>query len=153
MPELDTSTVVRLQNDSLARLLHQALHARISAFCDAHTPEVPGDIVATAWLNRLFANDSSLYIIVRLSSTYDIIAHAVIDVQDTFGFTVLSVHQMQGDTKSKAALDIGMEYIDKLAAEVNARYTVFYTGRSTKAFEHKYGYKTVRTVLLKQHGE
>lgn len=145
------TTLVRLTNDRLARLLHQSLHQRIATFCDVHTPEVPGTIVADTWLSRLYAGDATLHIVVALDSTYNIIAHLVAEVQQAFGFTVLSCHQVQGDRKDIAALDIGAEYLDKLAQAVNARYTIFYVAKASKALERKYNYKTVRTVLLKDH--
>ena len=84
-----------------------------------------------------------------MDDQYNILGHAVIDIQDQFGYRVVHCYQAQDEKKSVTAFNVGVEYLDKLATEVGAYCTVFYPKDNVKAFEKKYGYHTVRTVMLK----
>ena len=141
----------RLQNDTLGRLLHNLVYQRIIKFCEQYTPELPAQVVADTWMQRVYNSDKNLYIMLDLDSQYNILGHAVIDVQDQFGYRVVHCYQIQGEKKSVAALDFGAEYLDKLAAEVGAACTVFYVKDNVKALEKRYGYHAVRTVMLKYY--
>jgi hypothetical protein len=140
----------RLQNDALARILHNSLYQRMLTFCEQYTPEFPAHFIVSSWMNRLFSGDSNLHILVRLKEdSYKIIGHAVIDVQEAYGHRVVFCHQVQGDIANVSHVDEGAEYIDKLVAAVGAQCSVMYTSKHVKAYEKKYGYKSVRTVMMK----
>jgi hypothetical protein len=141
--------MIRLSNDNLGRALHAALYARLRTFCQQNTPEVPSEPFVNAVLSRLYNSDSSLHILVELDNVYNIIAHAVIDVQQAYGNTVIYAHQYQRDSPSVAAMDEFMEYLDKLAEFHNATCIAFSIVKNTKVFEKKYQYRTARSVMIK----
>ena len=146
MPQLH-----RLQNDKLGRLLHDVVYQRIINFCTEYTPEIPAQVIADTWMQRVYNNDNNLHIILDLDGQYNVLGHAVIDLQDHFGYKVVHCYQVQGDKKgSMLETAFGMEYLDKLAASVGAYYTIFYVKKNIKALE-KYGYKAARTAMLKSH--
>lgn len=144
--------MIRLRNDILARLLHQPLYDRIVKFAQDYTPEGMAEMVATAWLNALYSGDPNIHILVDIDEKYNILGHAVIDVQNTFGVKVGYCHQVQGEKNSVVALHEGMEYIDKLMEEAGATYVIIYLAKGSKAME-KHGYKTVRTMMMKTVGD
>ena len=149
------STLHRLTNDTLGRLLHNAVYQRIVKFCEQYTPELPAQIVADAWMQRVYSGDNSLYILLDLDEQYNILGHAVIDIQNQFGYKVVHCYQAQAEIQKKSivSLDFGFEYVDKLAAEVGAACTVFYVSNNVKGIERRYGYKAVRTVMMKYYNE
>lgn len=141
--------MIRLQNDSLARMLHHSLYERMLHFCTEYTPELPGEPVVSTWLNRLFSDDQDIHILVELNDNYQIIEHAVIDVQTILGYKVVYCHQVYRDKNNLASFDVGMEYIDKLRQQVGARCSMFSTVKHVQSLSKKYGYKVVRTVMMK----
>lgn len=147
------STLHRLRNDTLGRLLHNAVYQRIIKFCEQHTPELPAQVVADTWMQRVYSDDNNLYILLDLDEQYNILGHAVIEVQDQFGYRVVHCYQAQAEVQKKSitSLDFGFEYLDKLAAEVGAVCTVFYASNNIKGIEKRYGYQSVRTVMLKYY--
>lgn len=143
----------RLQNDALARILHNSLYARMVSFCEQYTPEFPADPVVTAWLTRLYNSDNNLHIYVTLDNTYKITSHAVVDVQEAYGYRVIICHQAMGDKGHVHSIDEGLEYIDKLRTTVNAHCSLFTVTKHIKGLEKKYGYKIARTVMIKYEGD
>lgn|SRR3990167_7997180 len=141
---------LRLQNNSLARLLHEQLHKRMLAFCELYTPEMPALIVVDTWLTRLFSGDNNLHIHVNLDNDYRIVGHTVIDVQDVFGYKVVHCYQACADKGYTSTLDDGAEYVDKLVALTGAQYSTFTVGKHSKALEKKYGYKIGRILMIKR---
>ena len=139
----------RLLNDSLARLLHDQLHKRMIDFCEHYTPEFPAEPIVQGWLNRLYQGDKNLHILVTLDDNYKIVGHGVIDVQEAYGYRVVYCHQAQGDKNSEASLDLGVEYVTKLVNETNAYCSIFVVAKHVRSLEKKYGYKDVRTVMMK----
>lgn len=142
----------RLTNDNLSRALHQPLYERLTAFCHQYTPEFPADAIVSSWLNRLYNGDSNLHILVRFDDQWNINGHAVIDVQETYGYKVIYCHQAQSNKGAPSTLDEDIEYMDKLQYQLGAYCSVFITTKHSKAFEKKHNYKAVRTVMLK-YGE
>ena len=139
----------RLQNDQLARLLHSQLYDRMLAFCEQYTPEIPAEPVVQSWLQRLYSSDNNLHLIVTLNGNYQITGHMVIDVLQQYGHTVVYCYQAQSDKTNDGTLAEGLEYMDKLMAATQASCCIFSTAKSTAAFTKKYGYKILRTVMLK----
>lgn len=147
------TTLVRLKNDQLSRLFHNVLFNRIKQFCDQYTPEIPGEIVADTWLRRVFDNDESFHLLVRLDTNYNVVGHAVIEVQQAYGFNIVFCHQAMGNTVNIAHIDEGIEYMDKLASSVNAKASVFVVTKGVSALQRKYGYKVSRTIMMKNYEE
>ena len=145
--------MIRLQNNLLGMMLHAALYDRLLRFIEVYTPEGMGSGIVSIWLNRFYQGDPTLHILVDLDESYKITAHAVLEIQDNFGVRVASLHQAEGPTKSPAALAEALEYLEKLAAEAGASYIVAYVAKGNKALETKYGFSTVRTVLMKGVGD
>lgn len=146
-----TNSMIRLQKGQLARVLYEPLYQRLLTFANKYTCELMGEPTVDLWLQRLFAGDQRLHILVELDpSTFKIIEHAVIDVQETApGQFIVVCHQVQHDKANLDTVAIGHEYMMKLAAEVNAQAIVFFMDKHTKSMEKKFGYKTVRTVMIK----
>lgn len=144
---------MRLVNDALSRMLHNALYNRMISFCNTYTPEFPAEPIVTSWLSRLYSGDDNLHMLVTFDKTYNITGHCVIDVQRASGYSIIFCHQLQMDKGNQVSLDEGMEYIDKLAIHVGAHCTVVNMSKGNKVLEKKYGYGTVRSVMLKLHGE
>lgn len=143
---------MRLMNDSLSRILHNALYQRLLSFCNQYTPEYPAEPIVTHWLSRLYSGDDNLHILVVLDKSYSITAHCVVDIQHSATNTVIFCHQVQADKGSGGSIDEYMEYMDKLASSVNAHCICVNVAKHSKALETKYNYKTTRTVMLK-YGE
>ena len=139
----------RLQNDGLARLLHDSLFKRMVAFCKLYTPELPAEPVVNTWLSRLYQGDNNLHILVTLDDNYNIIGHGVIDVQEAYGYRVIFCHQAQADRKSEASLDEGAEYVEKLVSQIGAYCSIFVVAKHMKSLEKKYGYKSTRTIMMR----
>lgn len=142
----------RLQNDALARLLHSQLYDRMIKFCEQYTPEIPAEPIVTTWLSRLFQGDSNLHILVTLDNSYQVKGHAVVDVQQAYGFTVVQCYQAHADKGYTSTLDEGIEYVEKLADFVGAKCSLFSVTRHMKGLEKRYGYKVVRTTMMKCYG-
>lgn len=139
----------RLQNDGLARLLHDSLFKRMVAFCELYTPELPAEPVVNTWLGRLYQGDNNLHILVTLDDNYKITGHGVIDVQEAYGYKVIFCHQVQCDKKSEASLDEGAEYVEKLASQVGAYCSMFVVAKHMNSLQKKYGYKSTRTIMMR----
>lgn len=141
--------MIRLHNDNLGRLLHPVLYHRIHAFCMQYTPEIPAELFTNAILQRLYNSDSSLHILVTLDDNYTVIEHAIIDVQHAYGIPVIHCFQLVKDKPNINTMDELMEYVDKLKAETNAACITFTTTKNTKAYQKRYGYSLLRSVMLK----
>lgn len=145
--------MIRLRNGTLARLLHAHLYKRMLSFAQQYSPELPGEYLIESWLTRLYANDENLHILIELQEhpVLDIIEHAVIDTYSYGEMKVIVVHQNQHTVQSLEHLREGIEYVDKLAASVNARCAFFYANEHLKAYEHKFGYTPVKTLMMKKY--
>jgi hypothetical protein len=119
------------------------------AFCEQYTPEISAEAVVQSWLSRLYSNDNNLYILVTLDNTYKITGHMVIDALQQYGHTVIYCYQAQSDKNNDGTVAEGLEFMDKLMAERQASCCIFSTAKSTSAFSKKYGYKALRTVMIK----
>lgn len=141
----------RLQNDSLARILHAPLYERIKLFAEQYTPELPADVIASGFMNRLFNGDDNLHIMIEYSDNWDIIGHAIAEVQEYGGHKIIMVHQASADKNKQSSLNEGVEYIDKLAEYVGAYCTIFMVTKHIPALQKKYGYKVSRQIMMKQY--
>ena len=144
---------MRLTNDTLGRVLHNALYQRMLTFCQEYTPEFPGDIVVQGWLSRLYNDDQNLHILVNLDNNYKITGHCVIDVQEAYGNKVIFVHQAAADRGNSVTMDEGMEYVNKLANEIGAICISAAVAKNSKVYEKKYGFTAVRTQVVKFFGD
>jgi len=142
---------LRLQNDALARILHSSLYDRIASFCEKFTPEVPANVFAGNILARLYNSDDRLHILIDVDEDYKIKGHAILEVQQQGDCKVIFCYQAQGDKGTNITFDAGMRYVDELAAAINAHSAMFTAVQPSKAFEKKYGYKAVRTVMVKNY--
>lgn len=143
---------VRVTNNNLGRALHASLYTRLLTFCAQYTPEMLAEPVVQSWLQRVYANDSSMHMIVTLDDTYNILAHAVIEIQQMYNQNIITCHQVQSEKNSVSAIVEGMEYIDKLATATDAVCTIVYMAKHTKALQ-KLGYDISRTVMIKKRGD
>jgi hypothetical protein len=143
--------MIRLLPGQIARVLHEPLHNRLMDFAAKHTPEIVSEPTVNLWMQRMFAGDPLLHILVDLApDTLKINKHAVIDVQQvTQGQFIVVCHQCQHDKPSLDGMDLGHEYMEKLATEYNAQAIVFFMEKHSKAMERKYGYKCTRTIMVK----
>ena len=145
--------MIRVQNDGLGKILHWQLYCRLLNFAKKYTPELPAEAVIEGWLNRLYLNDSSLHLLINdVTKDLKITEHAVVEVQEAYGNRIVICHQCLHDTPSLAAIDEGMEYIEQLAAAVNACSIIFFTTEHSKAFMKRYNFHTARTMMVK-HGK
>jgi hypothetical protein len=143
--------MIRLVKGQLARVLYEPLYQRLLTFANTYTRELMGEPAVDLWLQRLFAGDNRLHILVELDqATFKIVEHAVIDVQEIApGQVVVVCHQVQHDKPRLDNIGVGHEYMMKLAAEVGASAIVFFVEKHSKAMERRFGYKTGRTVMIK----
>jgi hypothetical protein len=139
----------RLQNDILARILHAPLYERIRLFAQQYTPEVPAEAIASSFMKRLYDDDDSLHILVEFTEKYDIVGHAVVEVQDFKGYKIVMCHQASADKNKQSSLDEGVEYVDKLAEQVGAYCTIFMVTKHMKSLAKKYGYAESRVIMMK----
>ena len=146
-------TSQRLQNDALARILHNSLYQRLLLFCQQYTPELPAESIVAMWMSRLFQGDPNLHILVTLDDNYKITGHAVIDIQEAYGCRVVFCHQAQGDKNNTGTVDEGVEYVDKLVEQIQADSSCFVVTKHIRSLEKKYGYKVARTMMIKQRGD
>ncbi len=148
-------TMIRIYNDNLGRALHSALYQRLYTFCTQHTPEFPAEPVVNAWLSRVYNSDLSFHLLINHNERFEITEHAVVDVQKSFGQTVIQCHQVQYDKPNMANVNEIIEYLDKLKAETNAVCIVFSMANTkhAKTLEKRYNYKLFRTVLIKTDTE
>ena len=139
-----------LQNDSLARILHNALHSRMVKFAKQCTVELPAEPVVDLWLSSFYAFDNkNVFILIDLDDKYNVTAHCIAIVNQEYGYKLLHVLQVQDDKKSGTFLDECLEYLYKYAQQ-NGVYCIIATmEKSVKAMEKKYGYKTARYMLHK----
>lgn len=144
---------IRLLPDALGRMLHNTIYQRIVNFCNQYTPEIPGEEVAKVWLQRFFNGDNDLHILVNLADNYTITSHSIIDVQKAFGQVIVFCHQVQSDKGSTGSIEIGMEYITKLAEQSGAYCIVMNSGNHSKALQKKFNFEVVRSVMIKRVGE
>lgn len=139
---------MRLENNTITRMLHSAIYDRLISFCNQYTPEFPAEPIVTGWLNRVFFNDPNLYIYVDLDDKYKITGHCVIDLQELHGYRILHIHQVQADRGNKVTIQEALENIEKLRVALDVKTVIFYVTKHIKGLE-KYGYKVSRTVMLK----
>jgi hypothetical protein len=144
------NALIRLTNDAFAMTLHLSLYKRMMDFCAQHTPYFPAEPIVTAWLQRLYSGDTTLHILIRLDDDFNIVDHAVIDVQEGHGFRAVHCYQVQADKPGLDKINEGIEYIDKLCAEVNAVCSVMFVQKNAKAIEKRYGYRPMGTMMIKQ---
>lgn len=141
-----------LTNNNLARIFHEPLYQRMIAFGQQYTPEFPIEPIVEEWLKRLYAGDTKLHILVTYTNGGMLNGHAVIDVQEHYGYRVVYCHQAQVDKGSEGSIDEFVEYIDKLRSLTNAYCSIFTVAKHIKGLEKKYGYKTTRATMIK-YGE
>jgi hypothetical protein len=140
--------MIVLANDHLGKSLHGVLFNRLVTFAATITPEIPPVSIIEYWLNRFYANDPSIQLLVELDNSYNIVAHAVVEIQHVANAVVICCHQYQSDKPDMARLDEFIEYGRKLKLEHNAACMMFTTAKNTKAYEKRYGFKAVRTVMI-----
>ncbi len=141
--------MIRLTNDNLGRALHSSLYNRIHKFCVEYCPEMPAELFVNTILTRLYNSDPLLHIMVTLDSHYNITEHAVVDIQTAFGRNVIYCHQLAKDSPNIESMNEFMEYLDKLKEQTNAVCIAFTVVKNVKVYQSKYGYKTMRTVMIK----
>lgn len=143
----------RLLPDKLGRLYHAVLYDRMVAFATENTPEFPCEQIVMTWLQRFYAGDEDIQIIISTDATGNLTGHAVLEIQDRFGIRALLCHQACHDKGSGDKFHQGMaeaiEYVDKLRDTSGAVCSMMTVGKNAKVYEKKYGYKVLRTVLIK----
>lgn len=141
----------RLLPDKLGMLYHAPLYERMLAFAKENTPEFPAEIAVSKWLQRFYGGDNTVHIIVDMNDSGELIGHAFIELQNIEGIKVLLCHQMawQKGTAKSADIDRGMEYLDKLRDNTEAVCSLITVEKNSKVYEKKYGYKILRTVMIK----
>lgn len=143
--------IVRLTNGPLARMLHFALHERLVAFCEKYTPEFPAEAIVGGWLERLYKDDPTLYLLVDLEENYTIKGHAVIGIEHHYGEPIIHCYQGQGERSTVIGVGVFGEWVDKIAAQVGATKAGFFVEKSSKALT-KLGYHVARVYMLKTYG-
>lgn len=149
---MEEKLMQRLVNNTLGMLLHAPLYNRMVEFAKHYTPEFPCEDVVAEWLQALYANNPSVHILVNIEGN-SITAHAVLVVSTPYNKPVLMCHQLKDDKKTSVFLDEVVEYGHKLCNEINAELMMFFTEKSSKAYEKKYGFKTARYVMVKNINE
>lgn len=142
----------QLLPDGLGRILHEALYQRLLTFAKKYTADFPAEGVIHAWLNRFYAGDPSVIILVNIEQ-YQITAHAFIELQPIGGYQVVMVHQLEYDTKQTEPLQLFAEYLEKLLIESNSYCVCIQVSKNVKVYERKYGYKVVSTLMMKGRSE
>lgn len=142
----------QLHPDGLGRILHEALYQRLLTFAKKYTADFPAEGVVHTWLNRFYAGDPAIIILVYLDN-YKITAHAFIELQLIGGYQVVMVHQLEYDTKQTEPFNLCMEYIDKLVTESNSYCACLQVTKHAKVYERKYGYRVVSTLMMKGRGD
>jgi len=140
--------MIVLANDHLGKSLHGVLFNRLTAFAADVTPEAPAGPIVEFWLNRFYSNDGSIQILVELNQQYEVVAHAVLEIQNLAGVVVLSCHQYQADKADLQRFDELVEYGRKLKQQIGAAFMTFTTVKNVKAYEKRYGFKAVRTIMI-----
>lgn len=140
--------IVRLTNGPLARMLHFALYERMLDFARKINPEIPGEAIVEAWLDRLYRDDPRLHILVNLDDQYRIVEHAVIDVQQVGNAQAVVCHQVFRDRPNLETFKQGLEYIDNLRRQTGAVCSAIYVQKHVKALERA-GYKTAQVLMIK----
>lgn len=142
--------MIRVTNDNLGRSLHNELYNRLRQACLSLNPEIPPEGVINDWLFRLYNNDPRLHILINLNDQMNGISeHAVIDVVNVYGTNIVYCHQIVKDKPTKDIVDEYMEYLDKLKDATAASCIAFTVAKNAKVYEKRYGYQTVRMMLVK----
>jgi hypothetical protein len=139
----------RIGPTPLGMLLHKDIYDRMVRFASEYTPEFPAEPVVTQWLQRAYAGDESMHILVTLNEGVKITGHIVVEIQSVYGYKAVWCHQAYGDKNNTSTVDAGVEYIEKLCAQSRAVCSLFTVVKYNKALEKKYGYRTIRTVMIK----
>jgi hypothetical protein len=142
---------MQLYPDSLGRILYESLYQRMLSHAKKYASDFPAEGVIAGWLNRFYAGDPTVIILVDLDQ-YRIISHAFIELQMVGGYQVVMGHQFEVDSKHQGAFPAFMEYLDKLKAETNSYCICLQTAKHIKVYEKKYGYKAVTTLMMKSDG-
>lgn len=145
-----------LRPDKLGRLYHNTLYERMVNFAQLYTKEFPCEGIIEGWLQRFYANDPTIFILVDQKDGV-ILGHVLAEVQHVSGHNIVICHQAHSDhiKKGKAQKDGFaeiLEHIDKLAAAASAHCAVIWVEKNAKVYEELYGYKTARTMLVKHYG-
>lgn len=140
--------MIELQNDHLGKSLHGVLFNRMVAFARSLTPELPPEGIINRWLSRFYESDPLVRILVEMNEQYQITAHAIFEIQQAFGVIVISCHQYHTDKSNLANLDAVVAYYRDLKAKTGATCGTFMTEKGSKAYEKRYGFKAVRTIML-----
>ena len=141
--------MIRLRNDKLGRALHNPIYERCIAFAEKYTPEFPADIAVSAWMNRVYADDPAMHVIITLDNSFAITEHAVIEVQEVYGHKVVVAHQVYRSKPQKGFFEEGVQYVEALSETERANCSVFSASEHVKAIERKYGYTATRTLMVK----
>lgn len=149
----------RLLPNKLGMFYHAALYDRMVAFAKENTPEFPYEPVIRKWLERFYNGDDNLHILVKIDDKGEIVSHGVIDIQEAHGVRVVLCHQMSHDNVKMSKVDMlaafaeAIEYVDKLRDSSNAVCSMITVSKNSKVYEKKYGYKVLRTVMIKVSSE
>lgn len=147
----------RLLPNTLGMLYHAELYKRMIDFAKANTPEFPCEPVVRKWLDRFYSGDNNIHIIISTNDDGALTGHAVVDVQESYGIRAVLCHQAAHDKVNGDSVYKGMaeaiEYVDKLRDTTDAACSMITVGKNSKVYEKKYGYKTLRTVMIKVSGE
>lgn len=138
-----------LKNNSLSRALHNVLFERMVSFSNQYTPEFPAEPIVNEWLCRLYSDDARLAILVDFDNSFNLTGHAVVVVNEAYNTKVIMIPQLQDDKKDGKFLGEVFEFVDKLREQISAYCSEIMVSKNVKALEKKYGYKAVRTVMLK----
>lgn len=148
-------TLQRLLPNKLGMFYHAPLYDRMIAFAKENTPEIPCEPVIRKWLERFYSGDDNIHILVKFNDNGEMISHGVIDIQEMYGVRVILCHQMAHDDikMTKADMSIAfaeaIEYVDKLRDTYDAVCSMITVAKNSKVYEKKYGYKVLRTVMIK----
>lgn len=139
-------------NSERARIVHAMLHRRLVHFIQQYTPLGMADDIVHHWLNRFYCGDPAIIILLNLDeSTYQITAHAFIEVQQLGAHKIVCVHQLEYDRKLSESMQDCMAYVDNLVVRLGAHIACVEVSKNAKVYQQKYGYTCSRTMLYKEN--
>lgn len=139
-----------LPNTPLARIVHAVLHQRMVTFAEKYTPLDIAEVVVTRWLNRFYCGDPDIIIMVQQDEgSFNLVAHAVIEIQQIGEARVVCGHQLEFDRKFEGGLEEFMKLLDDLTVHIGAVGVCIEVSKNVKVFERKYGYTNTRTLMYK----
>lgn len=141
--------------NTVGALLMPVVAQRMLRFAVQNCPELDPFAWTASVMTRLWYPKPSVVILAFLDAAMQVVGHAVTVVESSGGrrYAFVSQAELDSHVDGKDVIERAIQLTDSWAASHGATLMVMTTDRSPRAWDRKYGFLALRTVMARPIGE